>query len=93
MFPIVRSPGTVSAAVAAVAAVAAEMDRTFTFVRTLPCDVPLGDHGSEYRMQAKYARMKTGGPNPFIDPANCFLEADVQEAMYHAVLAEQGGPK
>jgi hypothetical protein len=33
--------------------------------------------------------MKEGGPNPFIDPATCTLEADVQEAMLNAILAEQ----
>jgi hypothetical protein len=40
-------------------------------------------------MQEKFAKLKAGGPNPFIDPATCTLEADVQEAMLHAVLAEQ----
>jgi metallo-beta-lactamase class B len=69
------------------------MDRTFRVVRDIPCDVPLGDHGSEYRMQAKYARLKAGGPNPFIDKEGCFLEADIQEAMYKAVMAEQAAAK
>jgi len=35
------------------------------------------------------AKLQNGGPNPFIDPANCHLEADIQEAMFKAVLAEQ----
>ena len=58
-------------------------------VRALPCDVPLGDHPAQYNMQEKYAKLKGGGPNPFIDKANCLREADIQEAMYHAVVAEQ----
>ena len=58
-------------------------------MRALPCDVQLGDHGAQYNMQEKYAKLKDGGPNPFIDPASCTLEADVQEAMFKAVLAEQ----
>jgi len=74
-------------------AIAAEFDRSFKLVRTLPCDVPLGDHPAEYRMLEKYARAKPGAPNPFIDPAGCTTEADIQEAMYHAILKEQGGPK
>ena len=41
------------------------------------------------RMQEKFAKLKEGGANPFIDPASCTLEADVQEAMFHALLAEQ----
>jgi hypothetical protein len=40
-------------------------------------------------MQEKFAKLKDGGANPFIDPASCTLEADVQEAMFHALLAEQ----
>ena len=64
-------------------------NRTFKTVRALPCDVQLGDHGAQYNMQEKFAKLKDGGPNPFIDPATCTLEADVQEAMFHAILAEQ----
>ncbi len=67
----------------------AEFERTFKIIRTLPCDVQLGDHGAQYNMQEKYAKLKAGGPNPFIDPKSCFHEADVQEAMYRATLAEQ----
>jgi len=66
-----------------------EFNRAFRTVRALPCDVQLGDHGAQYGMQEKYAKLKEGGPNPFIDPASCTLEADVEEAMFHAILAEQ----
>jgi metallo-beta-lactamase class B len=66
----------------------AEFNKTFAAVRKLPCDVPLSDHGAAYRMQEKYAKLKDGG-NPFIEPTGCFLEAEVQEAMLHAQLAEQ----
>ncbi|HMA71913.1 MAG TPA: subclass B3 metallo-beta-lactamase [Xanthobacteraceae bacterium] len=66
-----------------------QFTRAFNTVRALPCDVQLGDHGAQYAMQEKHAKLKDGGPNPFIDPASCTLEADVQEAMFHAILAEQ----
>ena len=69
--------------------VARQFERTFKVVRSLPCDVPLGDHGAQYNMQEKYAKVKPGSPNPFIDKANCNLETDVQEAMFKATLAEQ----
>jgi metallo-beta-lactamase class B len=69
--------------------VAAEFTRTFKVVRPLPCDVPLGDHPAQYNMQAKHARLKPGGANPFVDPQNCDLETDIQEAMFRAALAEQ----
>jgi metallo-beta-lactamase class B len=70
-------------------AIAGELTRSFRIVRALPCDVQLGDHPAQYNMHDKYARLKDGGPNPFIDPAHCTFEADVQEAMLNAVLAEQ----
>jgi metallo-beta-lactamase class B len=82
-FCSLRSPGTVAPEVAD------EMNRTFRIVRQLACDVPLGDHPSEYNMLEKYAKLASGAPNPFIDPANCLREANIQEAMFHAVLAEQ----
>jgi len=66
-----------------------QFTRAFNTVRALPCDVQLGDHGAQYAMQEKHAKLKDGGPNPFIDSASCTLEADVQEAMFHAILAEQ----
>ena len=66
-----------------------EFNRAFKTVRALPCDVQLGDHGAQYNMQEKYGKLKDGSPNPFIDPASCTLEADVEEAMFHAILAEQ----
>ena len=69
--------------------IAAELDHSFAVVRTLPCDVPLGDHPAQYNMHAKYAKLAPGASNPFIDKANCLAEADIQEAMYHAVVDEQ----
>jgi metallo-beta-lactamase class B len=69
--------------------IAAELDHSFKVVRALPCDVPLGDHPAEYSMLEKYAKLKGATANPFIDKANCLREADIQEAMYHAVVEEQ----
>jgi metallo-beta-lactamase class B len=67
----------------------ASLNRSFKLVRSLPCDVPLGDHPAEYRMLEKHARLQSGGPNPFIDKTGCTTEADIQEAMFHAILGEQ----
>ncbi len=78
-----RAPGNVTPAIQA------EFDRTFKYIRTLPCDVQLGDHGGQYNMLAKHARIKAGAPNPFIDPAGCWIDAEVQEAMLRAQLAMQ----
>lgn len=67
----------------------AELNRSFPLVRSLPCDVPLGDHPAQYNMQEKFAKLKPGSPNPFIDPKGCNIETDIEEAMFHAILKEQ----
>jgi len=82
-----RSPATVTPGIES------ELNRTFKVIRSLPCDVPLGDHPAQYNMVAKYARVKAGAPNPFIDPANCWVEAEIQEAMLRAQLKLQQGAK
>jgi metallo-beta-lactamase class B len=64
----------------------AEFNRTFKVVRTLKCDVPLGDHPAQYNLTAKYSRLKPGAPNPFIDSDHCLAEAEIQEAMFRAQM-------
>lgn len=78
-----RSPNVISPAVAE------EFNRTYPLVRSLPCDVQLGDHPSQFNMKAKYAKLRPGAANPYIEPESCLFEADIQEAMFHATLEEQ----
>ena len=47
--------------------IADDYTRGFRVLKSLPCDVFLGAHGSYYEMEAKYARLNAGGPNPYID--------------------------
>jgi metallo-beta-lactamase class B len=49
--------------------IAADYAHGFRVLKSLPCDVFLGAHGSYYEMEAKYARLSAPGPNPYIDPA------------------------
>ena len=78
-----RPPGTLTPEVIA------EFNHTFPLVRSLACDVPLGDHPAQYGMQEKYAKLQKGAPNPFIDRAGCKNEVHIEEAMFHALLDEQ----
>jgi metallo-beta-lactamase class B len=78
-----RPPGVITPAIAD------EFKRAFELVRALPCDIQLGDHGAQYGMHAKYAKLQSGGPNPFVEPATCMQEADLGETMFNAQLAEQ----
>jgi len=66
-----------------------QFNRSFKVVRAMPCDVPLGDHPAQYRMLEKHPMLRPGGPNPFIDAANCNLETDIMETMFRAALDEQ----
>jgi metallo-beta-lactamase class B len=49
--------------------IADDYARGFRVLKSLPCDVFLGAHGSYYDMEAKCARLNAGGPNPYIDSA------------------------
>jgi metallo-beta-lactamase class B len=47
--------------------IADDYARGFRVLKSLPCDVFLGAHGSYYGMEAKYAKLSSGA-NPYIDP-------------------------
>ena len=65
--------------------------RSFKFLRSIPCDVPLGSHASMFNMADKYARLgkEPRGPNPFIDREGYFEELDARERVFNLRLAEQ----
>lgn len=65
-----------------------EYRQAFKVSRGLKCDVPLASHGAMYNLAEKYPRIGKGA-NPFIDPAGCQAEIDLDEAMFNAVLAAQ----
>jgi metallo-beta-lactamase class B len=69
--------------------IAQDYERTFRVLRSLPCDVFLGAHGSYFEMEAKVARLKKGGPNPFIDPAGYESYVDERERSFRAELKKQ----
>src|SRR5262249_16615819 len=66
-------------------AIVDEFNRSFMLVRSLPCDVQLGDHPAQYNMQAKHAKLKANEHNPFVDSAGCQTETDIEEAMFRAI--------
>jgi metallo-beta-lactamase class B len=58
--------------------IATDYEKTFRVLKNLPVDLFLGAHGVYYNMPAKYALIKSGAPNPFIDPVG-----------YHAYVADR----
>jgi metallo-beta-lactamase class B len=58
--------------------IAADYEKMFRVLQSLPVDLFLGAHGAYYGMNAKYALVKPNGPNPFVDSEG-----------YHAYVAER----
>jgi metallo-beta-lactamase class B len=69
--------------------IADDYQRMFTVLKSLPCDIFLGAHGSYFDMEGKYARMAKGGSNPFIDPAGYKKFVTDKEQEFRAELAKQ----
>ena len=69
--------------------IAQDYEQTFRVLKALPCDVFLGAHGGYYDMRAKYARLKSGGANPFIDPAGYKAYVADREQAFEEELKKQ----
>jgi len=69
--------------------IAADYEKMFRVLKSLPCDVFLGAHGNYYGMEAKYAKLTAGGANPFIDPDGYRAYVDERERTFRAELAKQ----
>lgn len=71
--------------------IAQDYERTFLVLKSLPCDVFLGAHGAYFGMEAKFARMKTGGTNPFVDQEGYKSYVAEREQTFHKELSRQSG--
>lgn len=69
--------------------IAADYERMFRVLKSLPCDVFLGAHGDYFGMSAKYARLQSGAPAPFVDPEGCKTFVADKEREFRAELAKQ----
>jgi metallo-beta-lactamase class B len=69
--------------------IAADYQRGFRVLKALHCDVFLGAHGGYYDMEAKYARLKEGAANPFIDPDGYQRYISEREQAFQAELTKQ----
>ena len=69
--------------------IAQDYERTWRVLKSLPCDIFLGAHGSYFNLEEKYARMKPGAPNPFVDPEGYKEYVAQKEQDFNAELAKQ----
>jgi metallo-beta-lactamase class B len=85
------NPGYKLVGNAAYPTIAQDYELTFRTLKSLPCDVFLGAHGAYFGMEAKFARMKAGGANPFVDPEGYESYVAEREQAFRAELAKQSG--
>jgi metallo-beta-lactamase class B len=69
--------------------IASDYEKGFGVLKSLHCDVFLGAHGGYYGMEEKYARIKDGASNPFIDPDGYKAYVSEREQAFRAELARQ----
>jgi metallo-beta-lactamase class B len=71
--------------------IASDYERTFRVLRSLPCDVFLGAHGSFFDLTDKRKALRQGAKtNPFVDPAGYRAYLDRSEAEFEQDLRRQG---
>jgi metallo-beta-lactamase class B len=71
--------------------IASDYERTFRVLKSLACDLFLGAHGDYYGMAAKFAQVKPGAPNPFLDTEGYQRYVSERERAFRAELSKQGG--
>ncbi len=69
--------------------IAHDYELMFKTLKSLPCDIFLGAHGDYFGMEAKYARLKDGGTNPFIDPEGYKSYIASKEEAFRTELKKQ----
>jgi metallo-beta-lactamase class B len=69
--------------------IAEDYERMWRILKSLPCDIFLGAHGSYFGLEEKYPLMKEGAANPFIDPQGYKNLIALKERDFRTELAKQ----
>jgi metallo-beta-lactamase class B len=69
--------------------IADDYERMWRVLKSLPCDIFLGAHGSYFGLEEKYPHLKDGGANPFIDPEGYKKYVALKEQDFRTELAKQ----
>ena len=69
--------------------IAEDYERMWRVLKSLPCDIFLGAHGSYFGLEEKYPLRKDGGANPFLDPDGYKRFITQKEEEFHAELVKQ----
>lgn len=69
--------------------IATDFARTFEVLKSLPCDIFLGAHGAYYGMVDRYALLKKGQANAFVNPEGYKEYVALKERAFRKNLAMQ----
>jgi len=69
--------------------IAEDYERMWRVLKSLPCDIFLGAHGGYFGMEEKYALLKSGVANPFVDPHGYKKFVVQKEQEFGVELAKQ----
>jgi metallo-beta-lactamase class B len=69
--------------------IAEDYERMWRVLKSLPCDIFLGAHGSYFGLDEKYPRLKEQGANPFVDPSGYQNYVAQKEQDFRTELARQ----
>jgi metallo-beta-lactamase class B len=69
--------------------IAADYEKMFRVLKSLPCDIFLGAHGNYFDLETKYARLKEGAPGAFVDPEGYKKYVADKEQAFKTELAMQ----
>lgn len=73
--------------------IAQDYEKTFRVLKSLPTDIFLGAHPNYYGLEAKYAKLKPGQANPFVDPEGYKAYVAEREQAFLKELAKQQAAK
>jgi len=69
--------------------IASDYEKMFLVLKSLPCDIFLGAHGSYFDLETKYPRLKEGGSAAFVDPQGYKKYVADKEQAFTTELAKQ----
>lgn len=69
--------------------IAQDYERMWRVLKSLPCDIFLGAHGGYFGLEEKYAQLKDGSTNAFLDPGGYKKFVAQKEQDFRTELAKQ----
>ena len=69
--------------------IAQDYEKGFRVLKSLNCQLFLGAHGAYFDLEGRYARLRAGQADAFVDPAGCAAFVTQKEQEFRSELAKQ----